>query len=136
MEDNNKLQLFQDQKVRTYWDEEQEKWYFSVIDVIAILADNSRPRKYWNDLKKKLCNEGSELSENIGQFKMKASDGKMRMTDIAATTGGSLSVLSILVFLSFQPTPTPAISTTESTTAGVCPQEQQLSQSVSTLYES
>ena len=72
----NKIQLFQDQKVRTHWDEEQEKWYFSVIDVVAVLAENPRPRKYWNDLKKKLKDEGSELSEKIGQLKMPAQAGK------------------------------------------------------------
>lgn len=79
------LKIFQEQNVRTYWDEEQEKWFFSIIDVIAILADNSRSRKYWSDLKKKLKDEGSELSENIGQLKMLAQDGKMRMTDVADT---------------------------------------------------
>lgn len=86
---NNKqdtaLKIFQEQSVRTYWDEEQEKWFFSIIDVIAILANNSRSRKYWSDLKKKLKDEGSELSENIGQLKMLAQDGKMRMTDVADT---------------------------------------------------
>ena len=79
------LKIFQDQTVRTYWDEEQEKWFFSIIDVIAILADNSRSRKYWSDLKKKLKDEGSELSENIGQLKMLAQDAKMRLTDVADT---------------------------------------------------
>jgi len=85
MSKENKVQLFQKQPVRTLWDEEQEKWYFSIVDVVAILAENSRPRKYWSDLKKKLKDEGSELSENIGQLKMKATDGKMRMTDVADT---------------------------------------------------
>ena len=85
MEKEKKIQLFDKQAVRTYWDEEQEKWYFSIIDVVAVLAENSRPRKYWSDLKKKLSQEGSELSENIGQLKMKASDGKMRNTDVADT---------------------------------------------------
>ncbi len=79
------IQLFQNSSVRTHWDDEQEKWYFSIIDVIAILADNPRPRKYWSDLKKKLIDEGSELSENIGQLKMIATDGKMRITDVADT---------------------------------------------------
>ncbi len=79
------LKIFQEQTVRTHWDEEQEKWCFSIIDVIAILADNTRSRKYWSDLKKKLKDEGSELSENIGQLKMPAQDGKMRMTDVADT---------------------------------------------------
>jgi len=79
------IKLFHDKKVRVHWDEEQEKWYFSIVDVIAILAENLRPRKYWNDLKSKLKTEGSELSEKIGQLKMLATDGKMRMTDVADT---------------------------------------------------
>jgi hypothetical protein len=79
------LKIFQEQTVRTHWNEEQEKWYFSIIDVIAILANNPRPRKYWSDLKKKLKDEGSELSEYIGQLKMLAQDGKMRLTDVADT---------------------------------------------------
>jgi len=85
MEKENKLQLFEEQSVRTHWDEEQEKWFFSVVDVVAILANNTRPRKYWSDLKAKLNVEGSEVSENIGQLKMLANDGKMRMTDVADT---------------------------------------------------
>jgi len=79
------IKLFHDKKVRVNWDEDQEKWYFSIVDVIGILAENSRPRKYWNDLKKKLKDEGSELSEKIGQLKMLAPDGKMRLTDVADT---------------------------------------------------
>jgi len=85
MNKSNKIQMFQKQKVRTHWDDKKELWYFSIIDVIAILADNPRPRKYWSDLKKKLKGEGSELSEKIGQLKMKATDGKMRLTDVADT---------------------------------------------------
>jgi hypothetical protein len=63
--------LFEQQKVRTHWDEIEEKWYFSVIDVIELLTGTDRSRKYWNDLKTKLKKEGSELSEKIGQLKMK-----------------------------------------------------------------
>jgi len=70
MSNENKLKLFEDKSVRTHWDDELEIWYFSVVDVIAILAENTRPRKYWSDLKSKLNAEGSELSENIGQLKM------------------------------------------------------------------
>ncbi len=81
----DKIQLFQERKVRTLWDDEQEKWFFSIVDVIEILTDTDRPRKYWGDLKKKLKIEGSELSEKIGQLKMRASDGKMRLTDVADT---------------------------------------------------
>jgi hypothetical protein len=73
------IKLFEKKQVRSIWDGDQEKWYFSIIDVIAILVETDRPRKYWNDLKTKLYNEGSELSENIGQLKIKASDGKLRL---------------------------------------------------------
>ena len=79
------IKLFENKKVRSKWDEKKQKWFFSIIDVIAILTDNLRPRKYWNDLKKKLKDEGSQLSEKIGQLKMKAEDGKMRVTDVADT---------------------------------------------------
>ena len=77
------IKLFKQQQVRTHWDDENEKWYFSIIDVIVILTESPRPRKYWNALKSKLNKEGSELSQNIGQLKMKAEDGKMRQTDVA-----------------------------------------------------
>jgi hypothetical protein len=73
------IKLFEKKQVRSIWDWDQEKWYFSIIDVIAILVETDRPRKYWNDIKTKLYNEGSELSENIGQLKIKASDGKLRL---------------------------------------------------------
>jgi len=79
------IKIFEDKKVRTLWDEEQEKWYFSIIDVIEVLTDSERPRKYWSDLKTKLKKEGSELSEKIGQLKLQAEDGKMRITDVADT---------------------------------------------------
>ena len=85
MSKQNKIQLFQKQKVRTYWDEEKENWYFSIIDVIEVLTGNKRPRKYWNDLKKKLLLEGSQLSEKIGQLKMQSSDGKFYNTDVLDT---------------------------------------------------
>lgn len=81
----NAIQLFEDKKVRTVWDSEQEKWFISIIDVIEVLTESERPRKYWNDLKKKLEKEGSQLSENIGQLKMQSSDGKFYKTDIADT---------------------------------------------------
>ena len=79
------IKLFEQQQVRTHWDEAQEKWYFSVIDVIAILTESERPRKYWGDLKTKLKAEGSELSENIGQLKLQSKDGKFYKTDVADT---------------------------------------------------
>lgn len=81
----NSIQLFEEKKVRTVWDSEQEKWYISIIDVIEVLTESERPRKYWSDLKKKLEKEGSQLSENIGQLKMQSSDGKFYKTDIADT---------------------------------------------------
>ena len=64
------LKLFENQNIRTSWDEEAEKWYFSVVDVIAALTGTDRPRKYWSDLKKQLNQEGSQLSEKIGQLKL------------------------------------------------------------------
>lgn len=79
------IQIFEDRKVRTVWDNEQEKWFFSVIDVIEVLTNTDRPRKYWNDLKAKLKKEGSQLSDFIGQLKMHAEDGKLRLTDVADT---------------------------------------------------
>lgn len=79
------IQLFENRTVRTVWDDEAEKWYFSIIDVIEILTDSPRPRKYWNALKTKLDEEGNELSQNLGQLKMQAPDGKQRLTDVADT---------------------------------------------------
>ncbi len=79
------VKIFEERRVRTLWDDVEEKWYFSIIDTIEILTDTDRPRKYWNDLKKKLQTEGSELSEKIGRLKMPAADGKMRLTDVADT---------------------------------------------------
>ena len=79
------IKLFEDKKVRTSWDEQEEKWYFSIIDVIQILTESPRPRKYWNALKSKLKAEGSQLSHDLGQLKMVAEDGKMRLTDVADT---------------------------------------------------
>ena len=83
------LQLFEEKRVRTVWDDEQEKWYFSIVDVVAVLTGSDRPRKYWSDLKKKLQQEGSEVSEKIGQFKMKAEDGKNRITDVASNNAAA-----------------------------------------------
>jgi BRO family, N-terminal domain len=77
------IKIFEDKKVRTLWDEDLEKWFISIVDVIEVLTNTDRPRKYWSDLKAKLKKEGSELSEKIGQLKMEAEDGKMRTTDVA-----------------------------------------------------
>lgn len=87
MEKNNELKLFEDKKIRTKWNEEQEKWYFSVVDIVAVLTDNEyqKARNYWKWLKNKLNEEGSELVRNTNQLKMKAYDGKFRDTDVMNT---------------------------------------------------
>jgi hypothetical protein len=77
--------LFEQKKVRSTWNEDEEKWYFSIIDVIEILTESPRPRKYWNALKTKLKSEGSELSQKLGQLKMESADGKSYLTDVADT---------------------------------------------------
>lgn len=82
---NKAVALFKGKKVRRVWDEEKERWYFSVIDVVEVLTESPRPRKYWNALKKKLIEEGSELSQNMGQLKIESSDGKKYLTDVAST---------------------------------------------------
>lgn len=77
------IKLFESKQIRSVWNEEEQEWYFSIIDVIEILTGTDRPRKYWSDLKAKLKKEGSELSEKIGQLKMESSDGKFYKTDVA-----------------------------------------------------
>jgi len=77
--------IFDNTNIRTIWDDEKEKYYFSVVDVISALTNSNTPRKYWNDLKRKLISEGSELSGNIGQLKMKSSDNKKYFTDVIDT---------------------------------------------------
>ncbi len=79
------IKIFESKRIRSVWVEKEEKWYFSVVDVIEVLTESDRPRKYWSDLKSKLAKEGSELSAKIGQLKMAAEDGKMRLTDVADT---------------------------------------------------
>nr|WP_314896940.1 BRO family protein [uncultured Flavobacterium sp.] len=81
----NEIKLFEDKKVRSHYDAEKEIWYFSVIDVIAILTGSSVPKRYWSDLKKKLTKEGSEVYDKIVRLKMLADDGKNRITDTADT---------------------------------------------------
>lgn len=83
MTTQNKLQLFEQRQVRSAWDDLQEKWYVSVIDVIHILTESANPRRYWSDLKIKLQKEGSEVYDSIVHLKMPAPDGKMRLTDVA-----------------------------------------------------
>ncbi|MCS2337698.1 Bro-N domain-containing protein [Bacteroides sp. BFG-606] len=79
------LKLFEDKKVRTVWDDEQEKWYFSIVDVVAVLTDSVDPTAYWRKLKQRLKVEGNETVTNCHGLKMRAADGKMRMTDVADT---------------------------------------------------
>ena len=84
MEDN-KIQLYEDQQIRTAWDEEKQEWYFSVVDVIAVLTDSVDPNAYWRKLKQRLKAEGNETVTNCHGLKMKAADGKRRKTDVAST---------------------------------------------------
>ena len=82
------IKLFEERKVRTIWDDTHEKWYFSIVDVVAILADSKdflTARKYWNKLKERLKKEGNETVSNCHQLKLEAVDGKMRLTDVADT---------------------------------------------------
>ena len=82
------IKLFEERKVRTIWDDTHEKWYFSIVDVVAILADSKdllTARKYWNKLKERLKKEGNETVSNCHQLKLEAADGKMRLTDVADT---------------------------------------------------
>lgn len=83
MSQKEALQLFGDKKIRTAWNEEEEKWYFSIIDVIAVLTDSADAKRYWSVLKVRLKNEGVEPTTICSTFKMKAADGKMRQTDVA-----------------------------------------------------
>lgn len=84
MGQNDKIQLFEDKRIRTAWDEEREEWYFSIVDVVDVLTGSENPRRYWSDLKRKLKAEGAnELYEKIVQLKLTAPDGKKRETDCA-----------------------------------------------------
>ena len=79
------IQLFENRRIRSHWDSEQEKWYFSIVDVIAVLTDSPNPRRYWSVLKTRLRKEGSELATNCSQLKMLSADGKYYKTDVADT---------------------------------------------------
>lgn len=85
MEENNKIQLFENQSIRTAWDEENEEWFFSIVDVIKVLTESKDPSAYWRKLKQRLTEEGNETVTNCHGLKMKAADGKRRMTDVANT---------------------------------------------------
>jgi len=97
MAENTQIKLFEDRKVRSVWDEETEKWYFSIVDVVAVLTDSKDPSAYWRKLKQRLKEEGNETVTNCHGLKMLAPDGKMRLTDVADTEdGGSVKYKSIL----------------------------------------
>ncbi len=85
MTKKDSLKIFEDSTIRTVWDSDVEKWYISIVDVVEVLTESKRPRKYWSNLKSKLIKEGSQLSEKIGQLKMKSTDGKSYSTDVADT---------------------------------------------------
>ena len=85
MTQHNAIKLFESKKIRTVWDDKEEKWYFSIVDVVAVLTDSPNPRKYWSVLKTRLKKEGNELTTNCSQLKMKSADGKMYLTDVADT---------------------------------------------------
>ena len=76
------IKVFEDKKIRTQWNEQEEDWYFSVVDVCAIFSDSKTPRNYWSDLKRKLKQEGSELHENLVQLKLTSSDEKSYKTNV------------------------------------------------------
>lgn len=82
---NDKLQLFENKAIRTAWDEEKEEWYFSIVDVVAVLTNSSNPQTYWRVMKKRLKDEGNETVTNCNALKMTAADGKKRLTDVATT---------------------------------------------------
>jgi hypothetical protein len=79
------IQLFEEKQVRTAWNAEREKWYISIVDVVAVLTDSIDPNAYWRKLKQRLKEEGNETVTNCHGLKMLAADGKMRMTDVADT---------------------------------------------------
>ena len=85
MKKQDAIQIFEDKKVRTVWAVDEEKWYFSVVDVIDVLTESPNPRKYWSVLKTRLKKEGSQLTTNCSQLKMQSADGKYYMTDVADT---------------------------------------------------
>ncbi len=85
------VQLFEDKKIRTAWDEARKEWYFSVVDVIAVLTESPNPQIYWRVMKKRLKDEGNETVTNCNGLKMIAADGKMRLPDVSERSLGSVS---------------------------------------------
>jgi len=87
MSHKNTIKLFRNKKIRAVWNEDEQDYYFSIIDIIAVLSESPHPRNYWSKLKTKLKKEGSELCQKWAQLKMPATDGKMRLTDVLNTKG-------------------------------------------------
>lgn len=85
MTQNDQIQLFENKRIRTAWDAEKEEWYFSIVDVVAVLTDSPNPQTYWRVMKKRLKDEGNETVTNCNALKMTAADGKKRLTDVATT---------------------------------------------------
>ena len=85
MKKETAIKLFEQKLIRTHWDNEKKKWFFSIIDVVAILIESENPRKYWSVLKNRLKKEGSQLATNCSQLKMQSADGKFYKTDVADT---------------------------------------------------
>ena len=83
MTQHNSIKLFEKKKIRTIWDDKEEKWYFSIVDAVAVLTDSSNPQTYWRVLKKRLSDEGNQTVTNCNALKMQAADGRMRLTDVA-----------------------------------------------------
>ena len=92
------IQLFEEKKVRTVWDDQAEKWYFSIVDVVEVLTESSNPQTYWRVLKNRLKKEGNETVTNCNAFKLQATDGKMRLTDVADTEQLFRLIKSIEIF--------------------------------------
>ena len=85
MTKENTIKLFRDKQVRVHWNDEQEKWFFSIVDIIGLLTKSVNPQAYWRKLKERLKKEGNETVTNCHRLKMEAADGKMRLTDVADT---------------------------------------------------
>ena len=83
----DEIKLYENKQIRSVWDEEKEEWYFSVVDVVGVLTESENPQVYWRVLKKRLKEEGNESVTNCNALKMKAADGKMRLTDVADMQG-------------------------------------------------
>lgn len=98
MTKKQEIQLFEEKKVRTVWDDQAEKWYFSMVDVVEVLTESSNPQTYWRVLKNRLKKEGNETVTNCNAFKLQAADGKMRLTDVADTEQLFRLIQSIEIF--------------------------------------